>query len=107
MTHARQDSQSAAHDAATQNAHPFAEFTGHLVVLDTQGPLIYIGTLERILPNALLLIDTDVHDINDSRAGKELYLMETRELGVRINRARVIVHLSQVASVSRLADVRN
>ncbi len=86
-------------------AHPLTEFLGAVVVLDTQGPLIYLGTLAQILPHHLLLLDADVHDSNDSRATKDLYLTESRMLGVRVNRKRVWVSTVQVASISLLADI--
>jgi hypothetical protein len=95
---------------ATANApadDPLADFLHHIVVLDTQGPLIYIGTLDRVTPSSLLLSSADVHDTNDSRASKDLYLVETRDLGVRINRAQVLIMRAQIASASLLADVRN
>ncbi|HVS71244.1 MAG TPA: hypothetical protein VHQ47_08315 [Phycisphaerae bacterium] len=84
-----------------------SELVGRVVVLDTQGPLLYVGTLERVAGVFLHLTQADVHDINDSRASKDLYLVETRDLGVRVNREAVVVMRSQVASVSLLADVRN
>lgn len=80
-------------------------FVGQVVVLDTQGPLIYIGTLERATAGTLLLIDADVHDSNDSRASKDLYLAETRDLGVRVNRKTALIMRHQVASVSLLREV--
>jgi hypothetical protein len=86
---------------------PLADFLHKIVVLDTQGPLIYIGTLDRVTASALLLSNADVHDTNDSRASKDLYLVETRDLGVRVNRGQVLVMRGQIASASLLADVRN
>jgi hypothetical protein len=83
----------------------FAHFVGQIVVLDTQGPLIYIGTLRQFTAATLLLIDADVHDSNDSRASKDLYLVETRDLGVRVNRGAVLVMRHQVASASLLREV--
>jgi hypothetical protein len=80
-------------------------FVGQVVVLDTQGPLIYIGTLERATAGTFLLVDADVHDTNDSRASKDLYLVETRDLGVRVNRKAALVMRHQVASVSLLREV--
>jgi hypothetical protein len=77
-----------------------------VVVLDTQGPMVYIGRLVRITAHYLELCEADVHDSNDSRASKELYLAETKELGVRANRERVVVARGQVISMSRLEDVR-
>jgi hypothetical protein len=80
-------------------------FVGQVVVLDTQGPLIFIGTLERATGGTLLLVDADVHDTNDSRASKDLYVVETRDLGVRVNRRAAVVMRHQVASVSLLREV--
>jgi hypothetical protein len=80
-------------------------FIGQPVVLDTQGPLIYIGTLQCVSAATLFLTDADVHDSNDSRASKDLYLVETRVLGVRVNRRTVLVMRHLVASISLLRDV--
>ena len=81
------------------------EFVGRMVVMDTQGPLIYIGTLEKATDAFFVLTDADVHDTNDSRASKDLYVVETRELGVRVNRKRVVVMRAQIASISLIDDV--
>ncbi len=89
----------------TPEIEPLEPFLGQVVVLDTQGPLVYIGTLQRITAGTVLLVDADVHDTNDSRASKDLYLVETRDLGVRSNRSLVIVMRRQIASVSLLQDV--
>jgi hypothetical protein len=88
-----------------QIANPLEAFRGKIVVLDTQGPLIYIGTLDQVTAPFVVLSEADVHDSNDSRATKDLYLVETRDLGVRTNRKRVLVTLAQIASISLLEDV--
>jgi hypothetical protein len=90
-------------DNATTN--PLSEFMGQVVILDTQGPLIYIGTLEATNAGFFTLTNADVHDTNDSRASKDLYLVETRDLGVQVNRRKVLVTRRQVSSISLLADV--
>ncbi len=88
-----------------QTENPLEVLLGKIVVLDTQGPLIYIGTLAQVNGPFVVLVEADVHDSNDSRATKDLYLVETRDLGVRMNRHRVVVMLSQIASISTLEDV--
>ena len=90
-------------DGQTEN--PLDGLLGKIVVLDTQGPLIYIGMLSQVSGPFVVLVEADVHDSNDSRATKDLYLVETRDLGVRVNRKRVVVMLTQVASASLLEDV--
>ena len=81
-------------------------FLQQTVVLDTPGPMIYIGILEAITAHYLELREADVHDSNDSRATKELYIAETRDLGVRANRACVLVARHSVISLSLLSDVK-
>lgn len=90
----------------TAGDEPLVAWVGQVVVLDTQGPMLYIGMLERVGPTFVVLSDADVHDRNDARATKDLYLAETCELGVRPNRARVMVTRAVIASASLLADVR-
>ncbi len=91
--------------ADTPGGDGLEAFVGQVVVLDTQGPMIYIGTLQCVTAATLLLLEADVHDTNDSRASKDLYLVETRDLGVRSNRGAVLVMRHVVASVSLLRHV--
>ena len=84
------------------------ELNGYLgaeVVIDTDSSYIYVGRLERIGKGFLELSGADVHDASQSRATKELYAIETRKLGVRANRKRVLVKRSRILSVSRLDEV--
>lgn len=84
---------------------PMDELSGEIVVLDTASPIIYVGKLQRVTPHILELCEADVHDMNDSRSTKDFYLLQTRDLGVRPNRAKVLIHRSHVISVSRLNDI--
>jgi len=87
------------------DSEPLHAYLEQTVILDTQGPLIYIGTLRGVTEAYLVLHDADVHDSNDSRATKDLYLAETRTLGVRVNRGKVLVMRQQIASISLLHEV--
>lgn len=80
-------------------------WTARTVVLDTQGPMIYVGTLERVEPAGFWLVEADVHDRHDGHASKEQYVCEARQHGVRANRARVFVQREVVVSLSLLDDV--
>jgi hypothetical protein len=86
--------------------HPLERWRGQIVVLDTPGPLVYIGTLTDIHAEVLILQEADVHDTRDSGSTKEYYIAQSRELGVRPNRTVVVVRRDIVASVSLLEDVR-
>ena len=81
------------------------ELIGKHVVLDTAGPMVYLGVLERIEPDGYWLSEADVHDQRDGHAPKELYVMEAKLHGIRANRKRVAVMRSEVVSISLLDDV--
>ncbi len=88
---------------------PLAPFLGQRVVLDTAGPMIYIGSLEACTETGLWLADADVHDRNDGHSTKEEYVSRACELertgSRRVNRRRVYVERRAIVSVSKLADV--
>lgn len=75
------------------------------VVLDMIAPYVYVGRLAACDANYLVLEDADVHDLRDTTTTRENYVVDSRRLGIRMNRERVIVRLDQVISVSRLDAV--
>lgn len=79
------------------------------VVLDTAGPMIYIGKLAACDDRGYWLRDADVHDRSDGHSTKEEYVNRAVELAaagtLRINRRQVFVERHHVISVSALADV--
>src|SRR5437870_5459495 len=81
------------------------DLIGDTVVLDTAGPILYLGRLREVRPDGFVLDDADVHDCRDGHAGKELYLCDARRDGVRPNRTSIFVFRETVLSASRLADV--
>lgn len=84
---------------------PFETYLTHDVVLDTAGPILYLGRLTEVNEAGFVLEDADVHDCRDGHATKEVYVTEARTNGVSPNRDRVIVMRASVMSVSRLSDV--
>lgn len=81
------------------------------IVLDTAGPMVYIGTLEAADQRGYWLTDADVHDRTEGHSTKEQYICEAAELeraGTRrSNRRRVFVERSAVVSLSALDDIRS
>ena len=86
-------------------AESLKSLLGKEVVLDTEGPIIYIGVLEEIRPDGLWLIGADLRDRSEGVVSKERYIREAREMGIRPNRSRVFVFLRVIISVSALDDV--
>lgn len=85
------------------------DFLGQRVVLDTQGPLVYIGQFVAHDERGYWLRDADVHDRTDGHSDKEKYVNDAHMLekaGARhVNRRRVFVQRDAVVSISALEDV--
>lgn len=76
------------------------------VVIDTKSSWIYIGTLERVADNCIILSDADVHDSRDSSTSKEVYIFDTRTTGIKSNRMSVHINLDYIVSFSLLDDIK-
>ena len=80
---------------------------GKQVVLDSNNAFVYVGVLEAIDGDYFVLREADVHDLRDTPTlSREQYVLRCREHGKAVNRERVWIAKSQVASVSPLEDVR-
>jgi small nuclear ribonucleoprotein (snRNP)-like protein len=78
---------------------------GKVVVVDTDSRFVYLGRLDRVDPDFLVLGDVDVHDRREGPSTKEQYIMDTKKFGVKPNRKEVSVRKTQVVSLSRLDDI--
>lgn len=78
---------------------------GRQVVIDTSGPLLYLGTLVGVRPDGFWLDDADLRDSGEGMVTKERYACEAREQGIRANRKHIFVMARVVSSISALDDV--
>jgi hypothetical protein len=81
------------------------QLVGREVVVDVAAQYIYLGTLAGADEKYLVLEQADVHDLRDTNTTRELYVVDSRRLGIRKNRERVLVRLEETVSISALADV--
>ena len=78
---------------------------GAVVVADLDELYLVIGTLDAVDAQHLTFTEADLHDHREANCTKEVYLVETRKLGVRSNRRRVGVPRARVLALSRLEDI--
>ncbi len=78
---------------------------GEAIVVDLSSPYVCLGTLVGIDEHFLRLADADLHDFRDSPATRETYVYDSARLGIRRNRAMVLVRRTEVVALSRLADI--
>ena len=85
--------------------HLLDALVGQRVVLDFQGSFVCLGTLVGWDRTYYDLADADLHDLRDSQGPRELYVFESARIGIRRNRARVLVRRTEVVAVTRLDDI--
>jgi len=78
---------------------------GKTVVVDKDSRFVYLGRLDRIEVEFLVMKDVDVHDRRESPSTKEQYIMDTKKFGVKPNRKEVSVRKTMVISISTLDDI--
>ncbi|MBP7936305.1 MAG: hypothetical protein KA354_16825 [Phycisphaerae bacterium] len=81
------------------------DLVGCEVVLDTAGPIIYLGKLHSYDERGFWLQDADLHNSSEGHATREQYIVEAARDGIRTNRRYVFVLRQAVYSLSALADV--
>lgn len=86
--------------------HPALDaLVGEVVVLDLRSSYVCLGTLAAVEPLFYVVEDADFHDFRDSTATREVYVFDSVRLGIRRNRARVLVLRDEVVAVTRFSDV--
>lgn len=81
------------------------EYLEQNVVIDVEAQYVFLGRLAEIGAGWIVLMQADVHDLRDSKTTRELYVLDSRTDGIRVNRKRVLVPMEQIVSVSLLEDV--
>ncbi len=84
---------------------PLLALCGQVVVIDLDGPWTAFGRLDEVTASWIVLSEADLHDLREGTSTRDVYALETQKHGVRVNRRRVILPLSQIIAVSLLHDV--
>jgi hypothetical protein len=92
--------------SATDDTPLLDELVGQAVVIDLVSTYVCLGTLAGYDAAYLDVRDADLHDFRDSQATREVYVYDSVRLGIRRNRARVLVRRGEVVALARCADVR-
>jgi hypothetical protein len=82
------------------------EYLNKEIVIDSNSSWIYIGVLEKVTENCVVLSNADAHDNIDTSTSKELYVFESKTTGIKSNRNRVHVNLDHVVSFCLLEDIK-
>ena len=86
-------------------AERLKECLGREVVIDTDTPLLYVGTLASADEVFYELTHADVHDSTATTTTRDMYIINVQKYGIKKNRDRVLVRRSRVVSLSLLSEV--
>ncbi|MHC5541521.1 hypothetical protein ACYOEI_25145 [Singulisphaera rosea] len=82
-----------------------ANLVGQAIVVDLRSTYVCLGTLTGFDSAFLEMQDADLHDFRDSTASREVYVYDSIRLGIRRNRARVLIRLDEVVAITRFAEI--
>jgi hypothetical protein len=80
------------------------ELHGITVVVDTDGPEIYVGRCDDMDDQCVILLDLDVHQDGEGGRSKEDYVKKAALYGVFKKHNRLVIERARVTSVRRLGD---
>ncbi len=81
------------------------ELHGITIVVDTNGPKLYIGRCDVADDEKIVIRDADVHESTDGGASKEAYVQKSLKFGFWKKHDVVTVPAAEVVSVRRLGEI--
>lgn len=81
------------------------ELHGITVVVDTDGPRVYVGRCDTETPEGIVLLDADMHEDGTDGKTKATYLEQAASYGVWKKYDRIVVPREEIASVKRLGGM--
>jgi hypothetical protein len=81
------------------------ELHGITVVVDTDGPEIWVGRCDEVAAHGVVLHDADVHRDGDAGKSKDAFVAKAAAVGVWPRHPRVVIPTASVASIRRLGEI--
>lgn len=82
-----------------------SELHGITVVVDTEGPEIFVGRCDDMDDEKVILLDVDVHRDGDGGRSKEEYVQKAAQFGIWKKHDQLVIDRACVISVRRLGEV--
>jgi small nuclear ribonucleoprotein (snRNP)-like protein len=78
---------------------------GKTVVVDLISSYVCLGEFVGCDAQFLELRDADLHDFRDSPATREVYVHDSVRIGIRRNRARVLIRRDEIVAITRFDEI--
>jgi hypothetical protein len=84
-----------------QNKH---EFHGITVVVDTEGPKVFVGRCDDMDDQTIILVGVDEHEEGDGKVSKSEFIAKAVKFGAWPRQAHLVLPLQGVTSVRPLHE---
>jgi len=81
------------------------QFLNEVVAAEIGEGFTIFGKLSAISEAHLEFVEADLHAQLEANSSRDIYAMETRDLGIRSNRSHLAIPRFQLVAISRLSDV--
>ena len=78
---------------------------GREVVAEIGDGFTVFGTLDVVGPGHLFFVAADLHQQAEANSTRDVYAIETQQIGIRPNRKTLVVPLDRLIAICPLADV--
>jgi hypothetical protein len=82
-------------------------YVGAVVICDLDEFFLVIGRLEAVGADHLTFTEADLHDHREANSTKDVYAIESRTIGVRVNRHRLCIPRARLVAISRLDEIHS
>lgn len=77
-------------------------YVGKVVVADLDEFYMILGTVHAVATDCVVFTDADLHDHREANSTKEVYAIETKKIGIRVNRTQVAIPRHRLVAISLL-----
>ncbi len=81
------------------------EFKDQIVCVDLKDGFVIYGTLSGYDAGSVSFINADFHDPREANSSKEVYALETKSIGVRVNRKRCRIDRNNLISICLITEL--
>lgn len=81
------------------------ELHGITVVVDTTGPLVFVGRCHELEEDRIILLDADRHADGEGGLSKDDFVRKAARVGVWAKHARLAIPTAEIVSIRRLGEI--
>ena len=90
----------------TASEHDWLDaYQNNIVCADLKDGFVIYGTVDTYDQQSILFRDADFHDPREANSSKEVYAIETQNIGVRVNRKQCRIPRSNLIAMSLLSEL--